>query len=79
MWPSASTPDVYGLQNEKTLILNGQSGVGKSEFCHGLGREIALRKNKPAYGGGTIDKYGAVTKANQMYDIGAPLVEAHTS
>ena len=44
--------------------------MGKTEFCNALAREFALRKNKTAYGWGTIDKYGAVTRAAQMHLLG---------
>ena len=44
--------------------------MGKSEFCMALAREIATRKAMEAFGWGTIDKYGAVTRALQMHLLG---------
>ena len=69
---------VYGLQNEKTLIFNGLANAGKSEFVHALCREITMRKDKEAYGCGNIDKYGAVTKANQMSAMGCFMFDDFT-
>jgi hypothetical protein len=70
LWKDADSHGVFGMYNSKTMIFNGRSYMGKSEFCHLLARELALRKEKPAYGWGTIDKYGAVTKAGQMNAMG---------
>ncbi len=52
------------------MIFNGQANMGKTEFCNALARHLATRKKKPTYGFGAIDKYGAVTRANQMYGMG---------
>ena len=62
--------EVFGLYNEKTLIFNGRSNMGKSEFCMALAKEIATRKAMEAFGWGTIDKYGVVTRALQMHLLG---------
>jgi hypothetical protein len=70
LWSQADTHNVFGLYNEKTIIFNGKSYMGKSEFCAALAKEFAVRKNKQAFGWGTIDKYGAVTKASQMEMLG---------
>lgn len=70
-WKSQKKPSVYGLQNEKTMIFIGPANYGKSEFAMGLGSEFAKRKDLPGYGYGTPCNYGAVTKANQMRQLGA--------
>ena len=70
LWAKADKHGVFGAYSEKTLIFNGKAWMGKTEFCNALAREFALRKNKTAYGWGTIDKYGAVTRAAQMHLLG---------
>jgi len=70
LWAKADRHSVFGLYNSKTLIFNGRSFMGKTEFCNALAREFATRKEKAAYGWGTIDKYGAVTRASQMHFLG---------
>jgi hypothetical protein len=70
LWKDFDSHGVFAMYNQKTLIFNGRAYMGKSEFCAALAREFALRKGKPAYGWGNIDKYGAVTKAGQMNAMG---------
>jgi hypothetical protein len=70
LWRVEDQHNVFGLYLEKTLIFNGRSYMGKSEFCHALARELSMRRRKTAYGWGTIDKYGAVTRAGQMNAMG---------
>ena len=66
----ATATEVFGLYNEKTLIFNGRSNMGKSELCMVVANDIATKKAMEAFGWGTIDKYGAVTRVLHMHLLG---------
>ena len=70
LWAKADKHGVFGAYSETTLISNGKAWMGKTGFCNALAMEFTLRKSKTAYGWGTIDKYGAVTRAAQMHLLG---------
>ena len=70
LWASQDEHGAYGLYKEKTLIFNGPSSTGKTQFAMGLASEFASRMDKQVFGWGTICNFGAVTKADRMKDVG---------
>ena len=60
------------LYLNKTIIFLGISAAGKTEFIHGLAREICKRAQKDFYGNSNaLCPYGVMTKNGRTADLGA--------
>ena len=70
LFPGKGTEETLLLPYQKTIILNGDAGEGKSKLAQSMGIEFCQRLEKQFGTYGSVCSHGALTKAGKMHMIG---------